>query len=202
MGKMTSGTRIIVALASLLMILAYFFPLWDISLGAPQYPEGLGLQIWINRIDGQVDIINGLNHYIGMKFITQETFPELVYMPYIVGALIAFGLLAALIGKRILLIVFAVILILSGIAGAYDYYRWAYDYGHNLDPTAAIKVPGMSYQPPMLGSKELLNFTATAWPGIGGMAVILAALAVLIVTIIEIRNYRKNRAENKNVFPG
>lgn len=185
--KLQLSTRIILAASSLLMILAYYFPLWDISLAAPQYPEGLGLQIWINKITGQVDIINGLNHYIGMKYIKEEMFPELKYMPYIVGAIIAFGLITAAVGRRTLLIIFAVTIVAAGIAGAVDFYLWSYDYGHNLDPRAPIKVPGMSYQPPMFGSKDLLNFTATSWPGIGGIAIMLAALVSVILSIYEIR---------------
>lgn len=194
MKKVKISSRIIVAVASLLMILAYYYPLWEISLSAPQYPEGLGLQIWINRIDGQVDIINGLNHYIGMKYIKQETFPELQYMPYLVGILIGLGLLTAIIGRRFMLVIFCILLVGTGIAGAIDYNIWAYDYGHNLDPTAAIKVPGMSYQPPFIGTKELLNFTASAWPGIGGISIFVAAFVVFIVTIFEI--WKKKKQDN------
>ncbi len=41
--------------------------------------------------------------------------------------------------------------------GLYDFYMWEYDYGHNLNPHAAIKIPGMAYQPPLIGSKMLLT---------------------------------------------
>ena len=45
---------------------------------------------------------------------------------------------------------------------------------------AIIVIPGMSYQPPLIGSKQLLNFVATAWPGGAaialGLAFVLAAL--------------------------
>lgn len=185
--KLHNGSRILLAVFSLLMLLAYFFPLWNITLEAPQYPEGLGLQIWIDHIGGQMDIINGLNHYIGMKHIDPASFPELVLMPYLVGGLIGLGLLSALINKKYMLVVFALLLIVAGIVGGVDFYLWEYDYGHNLDPRAAIKVPGMTYQPPMFGSKELLNFTATAWPGIGGWAIIAAGVGVVLITIYELR---------------
>jgi copper chaperone NosL len=70
---------------------------------------------------------------------------------------------------------------LSGI-GMYDFYQWEYRYGHELDPSAAIKVPGMSYQPPMFGSKQMLNFHTTAWPGIAGwMAMVAVGLGVACV---------------------
>lgn len=180
-------SRIILVLASLVMILPYFFPLWDITLEAPQYPEGLGLEIWIDKIGGQLDIINGLNHYIGMKHIDPASFPELVYMPYIVGALIGLGLLTAIINRKYALVAFAAILVAAGIIGGIDFYLWEYDYGHNLDPRAAIVVPGMSYQPPMFGAKQLLNFRAIAWPGIGGWAIIAAGVAIVTTTIYELR---------------
>jgi hypothetical protein len=61
------------------------------------------------------------------------------------------------------------------LAGLVDFYRWEYDYGHNLDmENAILKVPGMSYQPPLIGSKKLLNFTATSWPASGGIVAMLA----------------------------
>ena len=68
---------------------------------------------------------------------------------------------------------------LGAAAGLGDFWKWGYEYGHQLDPHAAIKVPGMSYQPPMIGSKQLLNFHATSWPDIGGW-IAIAALAFVV----------------------
>ena len=75
-------SRIIIGLGSLIMILAIFVPVWSIYLIAPQYPEGLSMQIWLNKITGQVEIINGLNHYIGMKHINADMFPEFKFLTY------------------------------------------------------------------------------------------------------------------------
>src|SRR5690349_4418709 len=69
-GRMSLFSRIVLTVLSLSMILAFFFPLWDIALDAPQYPEGLSIQIWLNQISGDLSTINALNHYIGMKHIT------------------------------------------------------------------------------------------------------------------------------------
>ncbi|MCU0650108.1 MAG: hypothetical protein MUF00_19120, partial [Gemmatimonadaceae bacterium] len=70
---------------------------------------------------------------------------------------------------------------------------WQYDYGHNLDvENAPIKVPGMTYQPPLFGTKKLLNFTATSWPAIGGWAA-FGALALAIVAVTR-RNEGTSRA--------
>jgi hypothetical protein len=101
---MTRASRIVVALAALLLLLLYVTPLWRIELHAPQYPEGLGLRIWVDQIAGanpnDLNSINGLNHYIGMHAIEPDDFPELRLMPWLLGGLIAGGLLVALIGRR------------------------------------------------------------------------------------------------------
>jgi copper chaperone NosL len=184
-------SRLLVALAALLMVSAYFVPLWQILMWAPQYPEGLEMDIWINNITGDVKIISGLNHYIGMKHIEVEMFPEFTYMIYIVGFLIGFGLLAAIINRRIMVWSFMGLLILTGIAALVDFWLWGYDYGHNLNPNAAIIVPGMSYQPPLIGTKQLLNFTAFSGPDIGGWIFVVSALLVIATLVFEIYKSKK-----------
>ena len=174
MNRLHPVTRLVLAIAVLSMLCAYFVPLWQIQLWAPQYPEGLNMKIWINKLSGAFDIINGLNHYIGMALIKVEMFPEFGYMVYVLGALIALGLLAAIIGTRTWLWIYVVILLLGGLAGLADFYAWGYQYGHNLDPNAAIQVPGMTYQPPIIGYKNLLNFTAYSGPDIGGWVMIVS----------------------------
>ncbi len=177
---MTSRARWFIVVAAALMASVYVLPLWRVRLIAPQYPEGLGMLIRVNGVDGikpnDLNSINNLNHYIGMQEIVPESIPELRYMPWILGALIAGGLLVAAWGRRLPLFVFGGALGLVLVAGLYDYWRWGYDYGHNLDMSIAIiKIPGMTYQPPLIGSKKLLNFYATSWPASGGIALTLAA---------------------------
>jgi len=173
---MKKKNRIWMSIAALMLIGVYLFPIWSISLEAPQYPEGIGLNIWINQIEGKapqdLQNINGLNHYIGMKEITPESIPELKIMPPVIGFLIASGLLIAIFGSRKWVLGWLVVFMILAVVGLVDFYLWEYDYGHNLNPDAAIKIPGMSYQPPLIGSKQLLNFTAASWPHIGfGFAV-------------------------------
>ena len=184
-------SRFIVAISALLMISAYFIPLWQILMWAPQYPEGLEMKIWINTLSGDVKIISALNHYIGMKTIEVSMFPEFKYMGYIVGFLLGFGLLTALVNKRAILWVYFCLLLSTGIAALVDFYLWGYDYGHNLDPTAPIVVPGMSYQPPLIGSKQLLNFTAFSGPDLGGWIFLTSGLLVIGVLGYEIYVSRK-----------
>lgn len=181
---MSKSSSMLMWVAAVLFAGVYFFPLWTIDLKAPQYPDGLGINIWISKITGRqphdLQNINGLNHYIGMKSIEPDQIPELKYMKFVTAALILFAAAVALLRRRWLLAAFVVVAIVLSAVGMYDFWQWEYDYGHDLNPAAAIKVPGMSYQPPLFGTKQLLNFTTTAWPGIGGWAAILAvALSVV-----------------------
>lgn len=196
--RMRASSRWTIAAASVLLLLLYVTPLWRIELHAPQYPEGLGLRIWVDQITGakpnDLNSINGLNHYIGMHAIEPGDFPELRLMPWMLGALIAAGLLVALIGKRGPLYAWLQLMIIAGVAGLVDFYRWGYAYGHELDEHAAIKVPGMSYQPPVIGSKQLLNFNASSWPDLGGWIAGLVVVIGLIVAVLEWRRMRQGSA--------
>ena len=159
------------AAAALLLGLVFTVPIWTIDMDAPQYPEGIGMEISINKIEGQnkndLQNINGLNHYIGMQEINPDSIPELRIMPWIFLFLILSGLGVAIWGNRTALLVWIILFVLFAIAGLVDFYLWGYDYGHNLSDDAAIKVPGMTYQPPLIGTKQLLNITASSWPGLG-----------------------------------
>ena len=180
---MSKKSRLLVAAAALLMCLGFVLPLWRVDLIAPQYPEGLGMLIRVNTVVGEkeqdLNSINGLNHYIGMKHIEPDAIPELRYMPAILGFLVVSALGVAALGKKSVLYVWTAMLTAVLGAGLYDYWRWGYDYGHNLDMQAAIiKIPGMTYQPPLIGSKQLLNFTATSWPASGGWGLVIATVLV------------------------
>ena len=188
---MTRWARMLVALAALGLVTTYVAPLWHIALKAPQYPEGLGLYIWASKITGELRSINGLNHYIGMKQIHPEAIPELRLMPPIVAGLVVLGLMAAAWGRRAGLYAWTTLLLIGSLVGLADFWRWGYDYGHDLDPEAAIRIPGMSYQPPLIGPKQLLNFQATSWPALGGWVAIGAVMLALTLSVVEWRRARR-----------
>ena len=184
---MTARSRWFVVVAVALLATAYVLPLWRVDLIAPQYPEGLGMLIRINGVDGlkegDLNSINGLNHYIGMKAIEPDAIPELRFMPWILGGLIVGGLTVAALRRKLLLHAYTVVLLGVLSLGLWDYWRWGYDYGHDLDHEhAIIKIPGMTYSPPVIGRKQLLNFTATSWPSYGGIAMGLAAGLVVLAS--------------------
>ncbi|MBK6571279.1 MAG: hypothetical protein IPO72_07795 [Saprospiraceae bacterium] len=200
MHKLNNPSRIIIAIASISLIGCLFVPLWRIDLFAPQYPEGLTMKIWHNDIKGQIDIINGLNHYIGMRHIGVDMFPEFQFIAYIIVFYILLGLMVALYGKREILFWYLVLTVFGGIFTLYDFYRWGYEYGHNLDPAAAIKVPGLSYQPPILGHKRLLNFDAYSLPDIGAWMIIIAVSIMVLIWIYDTFRYHQLNPKSSVLF--
>ncbi|HEY3285674.1 MAG TPA: hypothetical protein VGJ96_00975 [Gemmatimonadaceae bacterium] len=190
---MPKSARILVAVAALLMCAGFVLPLWRVDLVAPQYPEGLGMLIRVNTVVGvkeqDLNSINNLNHYIGMKRIEPDAIPELKYMPAILGVLVVSALGVAALGKRGVLSAWTAAFGAVLAAGLYDYWKWGYEYGHDLDvETAIIKIPDMTYQPPLIGSKQLLNFTATSWPASGGW---LLVIATALVAVAVWQSYRR-----------
>jgi len=177
---MNTLSRLLMFFSSIVLLSLIFVPIWNIDLNAPQYPEGIGLRIWISEITGKNEFdlnnINKLNHYIGMKTIEPDDIPELKIMPFIVWGLIIFGLISVLIKNRKLVLSWIIILLIILCIGLYDFYMWEYDYGHKLDKSAPIKVPGMVYQPPLIGTKQLLNMKTTSSPATGGYLIGLSML--------------------------
>ena len=172
--------RALMLIAGILLIALYVFPMWRITLIAPQYPHGVSLDIWINKLGGNepgvLQNINILNHYVGMKYIEPDSIPELKYFPWIVGAMIFFAIIAFWINKRSVFLTWAIVMIVLAVLGIYDFYLWEYDYGHNLAKNAPIKIPGASFQPPLIGSKKIINFTAISHPMVSGY---LAGVSIL-----------------------
>lgn len=189
--RLTTVNRIITFICALALVVVLFVPLWQIELAAPQYPEGLVLKMYPNKLGGNVDVINGLNHYIGMKTLHANNFLEFTVLPYIIGFFALFALVVALINRRKWLTVLFTSFVLFGVIAMVDFYRWNYNYGHDLDPNAAIQVPGMTYQPPLIGYKQLLNFGAYSIPDIGGWIFIAVGLLLLTAVILQFRAKKK-----------
>ncbi len=181
-------SKILMALAALLLGGLFYTPFWSISMTAPQYPEGIGMYILIDDVQGHnrhdLQSINTLNHYIGMSEIHKDDFPEFDIMPWIIGFMIFMGLAAAVSGKIKLVIIWIALMIILGVGGLIDFYIWGHNYGHNLSPDAPIRVPGMSYQPPLIGCKQLLNINACSWPYTGsiyiGFSMVFASAVIWI----------------------
>ena len=184
-------SKILLITSGIGLIISIFVPLWAIYLEAPQYPEGLGMFLHANKITGDYEIINGLNHYIGMKEIHQEDFWEFKILPYALGFFAALAFLTVFLNNKKWLYFFAALFLIFGVAFMVDFYLWEYDYGHNLNPNAAIVVPGMSYQPPLIGFKQLLNFGAYSYPDIGAWIMFGVGIILVVLSYLEIKSSKK-----------
>jgi len=190
--------RTMVIICGLALFGVLFLPVWRIELAAPQYPEGLMLLIYAHKLGGNVDIINGLNHYIGMKTLHTEDFIEFKVLPYIIGVLAALILITGFINRKKIFYAMVVLFIASAVLTMADFWKWEYNYGHDLNPDAAIKVPGMAYQPPLIGYKQLLNFSAYSIPASGGWIFISVGVILTACAIYEItRSKQKNMSAKK-----
>ncbi|WP_439506460.1 nitrous oxide reductase accessory protein NosL [Sediminibacterium sp.] len=183
--EISTTSKWLLVISAIFLAISIIVPIWRIELDAPQYPEGLGLQIFSYKLGGDVAIINGLNHYIGMQTLHEENFIEFTLLPFIIGFYALLMLFTGLKGGRKILYTTFTAFVVFGIIAMIDFWRWEYNYGHKLDPNAAIIVPGMAYQPPLIGFKQLLNFGAYSIPDIGGWLFIGAGLLCLIAVSIE-----------------
>jgi len=168
-------SKILMIIGSLLLLGLFVFPLWNITLEAPQYPIPLGMDIHISKFvdthEFDIKNINLMNHYVGMQYIP-EAIPEFKIFPWVIGIMAALGVIIGFFGNYKLFLVWFVVMALLGIAGMYDFYMWEYDYGHNLNPKAIMKFTNpdgsiMGFQPPLFGTKHILNFTAHSYPRLG-----------------------------------
>ncbi len=192
--KMTGTMKLITICCSVMMFVVLLFPIWQIELAAPQYPEGLVLKIYAHKLGGNVDVVNGLNHYIGMRTLHADDFLEFTLLPYIIGGFAALGFLVFFLNKRKIFNSWLILFLVIAFVSMADFYRWEYNYGHELNPDAPIQVPGMSYQPPLIGYKQLLNFGAYSIPDTGGW--IFIAVGVLLVTAWFLDRTKKNKMKS------
>jgi hypothetical protein len=189
-------SKIIMIAGSVMLLALFIFPLWNITLEAPQYPEPLGMDIWINKVvdsnPNDIKNINLMNHYIGMKDVPIEL-KEFKIFPIVIFVMAVLGILIGIIGKRKLFLFWGITMLVLGIIGMYDFYLWLYDYGHNLNPHAAIKIPGQGYMPPLFGAKSILNFNAISLPMTGAYFMIVG-IALSFVAFF------KAKKEDKKVY--
>lgn len=167
----------VMVLGATLPLLLFVFPIWNITLEAPQYPIPLGMNIYINDFADMhphdIKNINLMNHYVGMKYIP-ESIPEFKIFPIVVVAMTILGVFFGFLGKPNLYLIWLVLMIILGCVGMYDFYLWEHDYGHDLNPKAIMKFTNpdgsiMGFQPPVFGSKDILNFRAHSYPRWGAL---------------------------------
>jgi len=189
-------------IGSLLLLALFFLPMWNISLEAPQYPEPIGMDIWINKFadhnPNDIKNINIMNHYVGMKDIP-ESIPEFEIFPIVVVIMSLLGVIVGFIGRYQLYLIWFILAVGLGTTAMYDFYQWEYDYGHNLKGNAAIKFTDaegepMAYQPPLIGKKRILNFNAISMP-MSGAYLMFLGMGLTLVAFAGGLKYKKNKAE-------
>ena len=190
------GPRGLLLLAALLLVPALVSPLWRLTMFAPQYQEGLRLDIYSYKLEGgnrgqDTKEINILNHYIGMKDLVTEDFTEFLWLPFAIGA---FGLLflrAVLLGTVGYLIDVTVLFAYFSGFSMWSFAHKMWSYGHNLDPTAAVKV--QPFMPPLFGGKQLANFEVYSYPSLASWALGGVALALFLALFLCWRAARRAR---------
>ncbi len=163
-------SRLVLLVAALVLIPTYLFPLWQMTLYSNQFPDGLRLYIYSHKLEGarsprrdDLREINTLNHYIGMRPLLESDFSEFKWIPLMVGIFFILALRAIVIGKMSNLVDTTVLFMYFGLFSFWSFYRRLYEYGHNLDPTAPVKVP--PFMPPLFGSQQIANFRVHSYPG-------------------------------------
>lgn len=180
-------SRLLVMIGALILLLAFFFPLWNMTFYSNQYTDGLVLNIYAYELEGgkspnrdDLREINSLNHYIGMRPLLEADFGEFTWLPFAIGGLVILALRAAVLGKMSKLVDIFVIFVYFSLYSFFSFYHRLYTYGHNLDPTAAIKVE--PFTPPLFGTQEVGNFTVYSYPDIASYA--FGAFGILLLTAI------------------
>jgi len=187
-GRFPALERRLILIAALVLLPVFFLPvlpIWSMKMKAPQYPEGLTLTIYANDIQGDVQKINTLNHYVGMHAIAASDFKEFTYMPQALSLFGLGALLAALLGRRWIAALGWLAFTAFAAFMFRDYASWLWHYGHDLDPRAAIKLP--VFAPPLIGFKQMANFKVWSIPGPGTVLLGIAWLLGPIVVWLERR---------------
>ena len=195
-------SNITMIIAAILPLALFLFPLWKITLEAPQYPTPLAMNIHINDFSDvhphDIKNINLMNHYVGMKYIP-EAIPEFKIFPLGIIITSVIGLIIGVKGNYKWFLAWLILMLVLSLAGLYDFYLWEHDYGHDLDPKAIMKFTNpdgtaMGFQPPLFGSKDILNFTAHSYPQLGAYFLGLGMAVSFIAFLIGKKEFKhKNR---------
>jgi hypothetical protein len=177
------------------LLLAVIAPLWQMRFEAPQYPDGLRLEIYSYTVSGDVQEVNTLNHYIGMSKLDRAALSDLAFLPFAIGGFCLLLLRGAALGDLRALVDLVALYVYFGLFCFARFVYTLYVFGHNLDPQAPFRIE--PFTPTVLGTGEIANFTITSLPARGSwylMAVGTALLGLLGITLWRIRGASEARA--------
>ncbi len=174
------------------LVLSGALPYWRMRLAAPQYPKGLTLVVYLNRIEGDVREFDGLNHYIGMRSLQHGALLERrLALPAL--AITVFGLFFAALIRRRWSAFFAVPALIAPALFAADLYWWMREYGLHLDPKAPLNHAVKPFVPPILGHGQIAQFHVTATFAEGFGLAVLAAVLVAVGIALKLRGETSRR---------
>jgi copper chaperone NosL len=166
-------------LAAILLLVSVFLPYWEMDLNAPQYPGGLHLTAYANRLTGDVSEIDGLNHYIGMRPLGEAAqFEKSVSILGIVT--LALLITAATFIHTKWVTLFALPAVFMPAIFLADLAWWMREFGLNLDPKAPLSAAIEPFVPNVLGKGVIAQFETVAWPGTGLYLAILASILIIV----------------------
>lgn len=197
--------RVALALLVVPLLLTFTAPLWRIDLSAPQYPDGLFMDIWSYKLEGggdgqHIQEINTLNHYIGMRPIDRAALSDLDWLPFALGGLALLALRVAALGNGRSLLDLAVLTAYVSLFGLGRFAYKLYVFGHELSPRAPVKVE--PFMPALLGTKQIANFTTASYPLLGSLYLGLFVTGVVALTACHLMAGRRRavRAEAALLF--
>jgi copper chaperone NosL len=193
-GRFGPEGRVAMALAALVLLPVYFapvLPVWAIYLRAPQYSEGLTLWIFAHTVGGNLQQVNTLNHYVGMRAISAGDFREFAVLPALFSLFGVWAACAALWGRRWFAALGWALFSLTAVALLCDFGFWLWHYGHDLDPRAPLKMG--AFTPPLVGYRKMGNFHVASWPAWGGFLLLLAGGLGPVVLLREWWTARRRR---------
>jgi hypothetical protein len=181
---------ITISLARVCLLVSLFLPYWHIKLKAPQYPrKDLQLNAYINRVEGDMREINGLNHYIGMRPLDEAAQFEKAIGVWGIIALVLLMESSMFIHSRWAAL-FLIPVILFPAFFLADLYYWLDLFGQNLDPKAPLSSSIKPFTPPPLGEGVIGQFKTIAWQGYGLWLAWAAAGFALIAIVLHRRAYK------------
>ena len=163
-------------IAAAVLFVSTFFPYWRMEMEAPQYPRGLEMSVYVNRVEGDVQEVDTLNHYIGMRPLSEAGALERSLAVIAIAALVMLVVAAIFIHNPCALLLTWPVMLYPAIFLA-DLWYWMQDFGLNLDDTAALSNIIEPFVPPLLGEGKIAQFRTNAiWESGLWMAVAASVL--------------------------
>lgn len=176
---------VLLIIAAVVLAGSILLPYWHMALHAPQYPHGLHVTAYLNRLTGDVEEIDHLNHYIGMRPLNDAAKYERSTSIMAV-AVLALLVLAAVRIRSPWAALLALPVILFPLGFLLDLHLWMAYFGQNLDPHAPLSHAIKPFVPPVLGKGFVGQFRTVALPGAG----LILASAASVITVVALVFHR------------